>query len=72
MRTVSKTLRVRAEWERLLQRKRLRFPEPLERQFRDDYFDRWLATNRAAFIGGLLILPRSTLCSWRPSWWAAA
>jgi len=56
VRTVSKTLRVRAEWERLLQRKRLRFPEPLERQFRDDYFDRWLATNRAAFIGGLLIL----------------
>jgi class 3 adenylate cyclase len=56
MRSVTAPLLVRAELEGLLRRNRLRFPGPLEREFREDYFERWVTTNRAAFVGGLLVL----------------
>jgi hypothetical protein len=56
MRTVTRPLFVRAEFEGLLRRKRLRFPDPLEQRFRESYFERWVSTNRAAFVGGLVVL----------------
>jgi class 3 adenylate cyclase len=56
VRSVTKPLLVRVELDSLLRRSRLRFPDPLERQFRADYYDRWVATNRAAFVGGLFVL----------------
>src|SRR5512141_2576828 len=34
----------------------LRFPEPLETEYRRDYAERWLATNRTAWVLGLVIL----------------
>ena len=39
--------------EDLCHQRRLRFPEPLESQFRADYAERWRATNRTAFAVGL-------------------
>ena len=56
MRSVTTPLVVRAELEALLRRKRLRFPGPIEREFRKDYYERWVSTNRATFVGGLLVL----------------
>ena len=44
------------ELELLLRRNRLRFPSMLEARFREDYFERWLKTNRSAFVGGLIVL----------------
>ncbi|MGI8616498.1 MAG: adenylate/guanylate cyclase domain-containing protein [Actinomycetota bacterium] len=56
MRSVTAPLLVRAEFEGLLHRNRLRFPGPLEREFRKDYYERWVTTNRAALVGGLFVL----------------
>ncbi len=45
-----------AELDALLKGIRLRFPEPMETAFREDYNRRWLTTNRAAFAGGILLI----------------
>ncbi len=39
----------------LLGRRRLRFPEPLETAFREDFAHRWLGTNRGALWIGIVI-----------------
>jgi class 3 adenylate cyclase len=44
------------ELRRLSHANTLRFPDPLEASFRDDYFDRFLLTNRIAWIAGLVLL----------------
>jgi class 3 adenylate cyclase len=41
--------------ERLLERRRLRFPEPLESAFHGDFARRWLRTNRSAFWIGIVL-----------------
>jgi class 3 adenylate cyclase len=56
MRNVTTPLLVRSELEALLRRPRLRLPGPLEREFRQDYYDRFVTTNRAAFVVGLAVL----------------
>lgn len=55
MRSVTTPLPMRAAFEGLLRRNRLRFPGPLEREFRKDYYERWVTTNRAAWVGGLVV-----------------
>jgi hypothetical protein len=44
------------ELRRLSHANTLRFPDPLEASFRDDYFDRFLLTNRIAWVAGLVLL----------------
>ena len=41
--------------EQLVDRRRLRFPDPLESEFRDDYARRWLRTNRSAVWSGMVL-----------------